>query len=179
MSYVVEVERHFRVRQGLPSPVRTANGRPRIEAATGVDLTVTAGVAFEDDQLTARGWFFDTDAAADELDHACADLAVQRWTDLFDFRPTFELVARHVFDRLAPRMPQLAFVELYDESFGSRTRYRPPAAQPDPAGAARDPAGAARDPAGAARDPAGAARDPAGAARDPGRSGSRPGRSGR
>ena len=38
---------------------------------------------------------------------------------------TFELVARHLFHRLAPAMPQLAFVEIQDESFDSRTRYFP------------------------------------------------------
>jgi hypothetical protein len=123
VSFVVEVERRFRVRQGLPSPVRAGNGRPRLETGTGVDLTVTAGVAFADEQLTARGWFFDTDATAEQIDRACADLAAHRWTDLFDFRPTFELVSRHLFHRLAQQMPQLAFVELHDESFGSRTRY--------------------------------------------------------
>jgi hypothetical protein len=125
MSFVVEVDHRFRAEQGLPSPIRARNSRPRIEPGTGVDLVVTAGVAFEDDQLTERGWFFDTDAAAEQLERACADLATHTWTDLFDFRPTFELAARHLFQRLAPAMPQLVFVELHDESFGSRTRYRP------------------------------------------------------
>jgi hypothetical protein len=130
MSFVVEVERHFRVQQGLPSPVRARSGRPRIEPGAGVELTVTVGVAFADHQLTDRGWFFDTDAAADQVDRVCAGLATQAWTDLFDFRPTFELVARHLFQQLAPRMPQLAFVDLYDRSFGSRTRYLPPVGRP-------------------------------------------------
>ena len=130
MSFVVEVERRFRVRQGLPSPVRARNGQPRIESGAGVDLTVTVGVAFEEAQLTERGWFFDTDAAAEQVDQVCAGLAARAWTDLFDFRPTFELVARHLFHELAPHLPQLAFVELHDESFGSRTRYLPPDAGP-------------------------------------------------
>jgi 6-pyruvoyltetrahydropterin/6-carboxytetrahydropterin synthase len=125
MSFTVEVEHRFRAEQGLPSPVRARSGRPRLKPGAGVDLTVTVGVAFDDDQLTDRGWFFDTDAAAEQLDRTCAELATRAWTDLFDFRPTFELVARHLFGRLAPQLPQLAFVELYDESFGSRTRYRP------------------------------------------------------
>jgi hypothetical protein len=125
MSFVVEVERRLRVNQGLPSPIRARTGQSLIEPGTGVDLTVRVGVAFEDDQLTDRGWFFDTDAADRQLERACADLTTRVWTELFDFRPTFELVARHLFRRLAPEMPQLAFVELCDESFGSRTRYQP------------------------------------------------------
>ncbi|BEL06819.1 hypothetical protein Q0Z83_050100 [Actinoplanes sichuanensis] len=34
-----------------------------------------------------------------------------------------ELVARHLFGQLAGRIPQLAFVELRDETFGVTTRY--------------------------------------------------------
>ena len=49
----------------------------------------------------------------------------QVWTELFDFRPTFELVARHLYDQLATRIPQLAFVELRDETFEVTTRYVP------------------------------------------------------
>ena len=120
MSFVVEVQRRITVVQGLTSPLR-----PRIEPGTGVSLVVTAGVAFADDQLTDRGYFFDTDAAAEDLARCCADLEGRPWTGVFDFRPTFELVARYLFARLAKQMPQLAFVELHDETFGTRTRYRP------------------------------------------------------
>jgi hypothetical protein len=125
MSFVVEVDRHLRIRQGLSSPVRARHGRPLLEPGAAVDLTVTVGVAFEDDQLDHLGRYFDTDAAAEHLDQACADLAAHVWTDLFDFRPTYELVARHLFGRLASEIPQLAFVRLHDETFGSRTCYRP------------------------------------------------------
>lgn len=123
MSFVVEVDRRFRVRQGLASPVRARNGQPLLEPGAAVALTVTIGVAFEDAQLDRRGRFFDTDAAAELVDRACAGLTTRPWTELFDFRPTFELVARHLFERLTPELPQLAFVQLHDESFGSRTRY--------------------------------------------------------
>ena len=125
MSFVVEVQRRIRVVQGLPSPVRARSGLPPIASGAGVDLAVTAGVAFADDQLTERGWFFDTDAAAEEVERCCAPLEAGVWTDLFDFRPTFELVARHLFRQLAPSTPQLTFVELHDETFGVRTRYLP------------------------------------------------------
>jgi hypothetical protein len=120
MGFVVEVDRRLRIRQGLPT-----SGKSRLEPGAAVDLTVTVGVAFEDDQLDRLGRYFDTDAAADLVDRACGDLATRAWTDLFEFRPTFELVARHLFERLAPEIPQLAFVQLHDETFGSRTRYLP------------------------------------------------------
>jgi hypothetical protein len=123
MGFVVEVQRRITVVQGLPSPVRARRGLELIGSGAGVALTVTAGVEFGDDQLTARGWFFDTDAAAEDLELCCADLERHIWTELFDFRPTFELVARHLFGQLAARLPQLGFVELHDETFGIRTRY--------------------------------------------------------
>jgi len=123
MAYVVEVEREFHARQGLPSPVRAARGLPPL--AGGVTVILRAGVAFEDEQLTARGWFFDTDAATVTLQECCERLAGRVWTELFDFRPTFELVARAVFRELAEAIPQLAYVELRDDTFGTTTRYRP------------------------------------------------------
>jgi 6-pyruvoyltetrahydropterin/6-carboxytetrahydropterin synthase len=123
MSYVVEVDRRLRVRQGLTSPVRARSGAPLLEPGAAVELTVTVGVTFDDAQLDDRGRFFDTDAAAERVDRACAELTTGTWTELFDFRPTFELVARRLFERLAGEIPQLAFVQLADETFGSRTRY--------------------------------------------------------
>ena len=50
-------------------------------------------------------------------------LAERTWTELFDFPPTFELVARHVFDRLSAGIAGLAYVELLDKEFNVRTRY--------------------------------------------------------
>jgi hypothetical protein len=124
MAYVVEVSQEFHAVQGLASPVRAARGLPPITG--GVAVILRAGVAFEDEQLTARGWFFDTDAAAQILEACCARLAGQVWTELFDFRPTFELVARAIFRQLAEGIPQLAYVELRDDTFGTTTRYSPP-----------------------------------------------------
>ncbi|WP_127504373.1 6-carboxytetrahydropterin synthase [Actinoplanes solisilvae] len=132
MSYLVQVEHRFRAVQGLPSPVRAARGMSLLAPGEGVEVIVLAAVAFEDEQLTARGWFFDTDAAGAELRECCADLAGRPWTEVFDFRPTFELVARHLYDRLAPRLPQLAHVEIGDVDFGVTTRYVPCGPGPGP-----------------------------------------------
>jgi hypothetical protein len=125
MSFVVEVEHRFHTVQGLASPVRRLRGLARMEAGDGIDVTAAVGFRFRDDQLIGRGWFLDTDAVAEELERCCAPLGERPWTELFDFRPTFELVARQVYERLSPAIPQLAFVELRDETFGVRTRYLP------------------------------------------------------
>lgn len=125
MSYLVEVEHRFRAVQGLPSPVRARRGLSLLPSGQGVEVIVRAAVAFEDEQLTERGWFFDTDAAAAELAGCCAELEGRPWTEVFDFRPTFELVARHLCACLSPRVPQLAHVEISDVDFGVTTRYVP------------------------------------------------------
>ena len=130
MSFVVEVEHRFRAVQGLPSPVRARAGLPLLAPGAGVDVVARVGVAFEDGQLTERGWYFDTDAAAADLERCCAELSERPWAEVFPFRPTFELVARHLHGRLAGRLPQIAFVELHDLSFGVRTRYLPPGRRP-------------------------------------------------
>ncbi|MEV4352733.1 hypothetical protein AB0J83_50440 [Actinoplanes sp. NPDC049596] len=122
MSFLVEVEHRFHAVQGLRSPIRADRGLPPVR---GVDVVVTAGIAFDDDQLTARGWFFDTDAASLTLQRVCAPLASRPWTELYAFRPTFELVARHLHAELAEELPQLAFLKIRDETFGVTTTYRP------------------------------------------------------
>ncbi|GIE92786.1 6-carboxytetrahydropterin synthase [Paractinoplanes rishiriensis] len=123
MSFVVEVERRLTVRQGLSSPIRSRRGLTLIGPGEGVDIVVRVAVTFADDQLNEDGRFLDTDALTEELDTQCAILTARPWTETFPFRPTFELVARELFGRLAERVPQLTHVELADESFGSRTRY--------------------------------------------------------
>jgi hypothetical protein len=129
MPYVVEIEHRVQITQGLPSPVRRAAG---LASIASVPLLLTAGISFVEDQLTARGWFADTDALSSVVG-ACADhLGSAPWTSLFDFRPTFELVARSVFAELAPSIPQLAFVALRDEKFGTTTRFT--VAHPSPSG---------------------------------------------
>ena len=125
MPYEVEVGRVCTVRQGLPSPVRSRRGLTPLEPGAGVEVVLRAAVTFDDAQLTGRGWFLDTDALAEHLDGWAAVLGDGPWTARFTFRPTFELVARHVFTELAAVVPQLAWVELADRTYGSRTRYRP------------------------------------------------------
>jgi hypothetical protein len=122
MGYLVEVERQFRAVQGLPSPVRARRGLP--PNTGGISVVVRAGVEFGEEALTARGWFFDTDAAAEELAECCAGLDERPWTAVFDFRPTFELVSRHLYRRLVPRLPGLTYLEIEDQTFGVRTRYQ-------------------------------------------------------
>jgi hypothetical protein len=124
MAYEVEVERTFRAQQGLPSPVRARGGLTLLQPGASIEVVLRAGVTFADDQLTDRGWFLDTDALAERLDHWAAVLGDGPWSARFPFRPTFELVARHVFGQLSAEVAQLAWVELVDRSFGSRTRYR-------------------------------------------------------
>jgi hypothetical protein len=127
MAFVVEVERAFRAVQGLRSPVRARRGLSLISPAKGVDVSLRVGIAFSDDQLTDDGRFFDTDLVAEQIQACCDDLAERTWTELFDFPPTFELVARHVFDRLSAGIAGLAYVELKDKEFNVRTRYLPAA----------------------------------------------------
>ncbi|WP_433796096.1 6-carboxytetrahydropterin synthase [Actinoplanes sp. CA-252034] len=127
MAFRVEIERRFPAVQGLPSPVRAARGRSLIPAGDSIPVVLVVAVDFGEEQLTERGWFFDTDATGEIVDRCCAELSAAPWTALFDFRPTFELVARHLFRRLADRIPQLAYVELRDETFGVTTRYSPAA----------------------------------------------------
>ena len=85
------------------------------------------GIAFADDQLTAEGRYFDSGSGGRADPGLCDDLAERTWTELFDFPPTFELVARHVFDRLSTGIAGLAYVELKDKEFNARTRYLRPA----------------------------------------------------
>jgi hypothetical protein len=125
VAFVVEVERRFKAVQGLPSPVRAGRGRSRIPAGEGISVVLRIGVTFDDGQLTERGWFFDTDAAAEVMRQCCDELGRRPWTELFDFRPTFEMVARRLYRELTEQIAQLAYVELRDETFGTTTRYSP------------------------------------------------------
>jgi hypothetical protein len=125
MPFIVDVCVVFRARQGLPSPVRAAAGQERLVLGEDVEAALRAGVSFEDGDLTERGWFFDTDALFARLTALAGLLGEGPWTDRFAFRPTFELVARHLYGELASEVPGLAFVELEDRTYGSRTRYQP------------------------------------------------------
>lgn len=123
MSFTVEVEHRIKVVQGLASPVRARRGLPLIPAGEGVPVLVTVGIEFADEQLDERGRFVDTDAVQEELTGACAALEERPWVELFPFRPTFEVVARHLYGELAGTVPQVAFVQLRDEKLGMNTRY--------------------------------------------------------
>jgi len=123
VAYLVEIERLFTAVQGLPSPVRVQRGISPLVRGQGFDVALRVGVSFDDDQLSERGWFFDTDAAEEIIDSCCAHLSSDTWTGLFDFRPTFELVARHVFSRLVGGLAQLSYVELDNRTVGVKTRY--------------------------------------------------------
>ncbi|GAA2643380.1 hypothetical protein [Paractinoplanes durhamensis] len=125
MPFLVDVCVVFFARQGLPSPVRAAAEQQRLVPGERVEVVLRAGVGFDDGDLTERGWFFDTDAFSARLAVWAELLANGPWTEQFAFRPTFELVARHVYGELAPEVPGLAFVELEDRTYGSRTRYAP------------------------------------------------------
>jgi 6-pyruvoyl-tetrahydropterin synthase len=122
VSFVVSVERSFPVVQGLPSPVRSSRGLPPLTGP--VQVTLRATVTFTDDQLTDRGWFFDTDELGELLDTLAAELSARPWTEIFSFRPTFELVARHAYERLTTQIPQLESVTLTDHNFGTTAQYK-------------------------------------------------------
>ncbi|MCA2211657.1 hypothetical protein [Jidongwangia harbinensis] len=132
MPFVVDVCVVFRARQGLPSPVRAAAGQQRLGPGEAVEVALRAGVGFADADLTERGWFVDTDAVSARLAVWAGLLGDGPWTERFPFRPTFELVARHLYGELVPEIPGLAFVEFEDRTYGSRTRYLP---GPDPGSA--------------------------------------------
>jgi 6-pyruvoyltetrahydropterin/6-carboxytetrahydropterin synthase len=125
MGFVVEVEHAFSAVQGLASPVRARRGLALIPPGEGIPMILRIGVAFDDDQLTDRGRFFDTDAAQEAVEACCDNLAQHAWIESFVFRPTFELVAKHVFHRLSDSITQLSYVELRDQTFGVTTRYTP------------------------------------------------------
>ncbi len=124
MSYSVEISKTFQVKQGLASPVLRAKGGSAFGPTDGFEVVLRAGVAFNEDQLTDRGWFFDTDAGEEAITGICKQLASDTWTRLFDFRPTFELVARWVFEELRTEIRQLAYIELENSTLGVKTRYQ-------------------------------------------------------
>ena len=121
--FSVEIRRTFAVRQGLPAPVRDAKNLPPLMPAEGFRVTMRAGFSFEDDQLGERGWFVDTDALDESVDRCAERLAGGAWPEIFDFRPSFENVAKWSFTELASTIPQLTYVELDNERIGVATRY--------------------------------------------------------
>jgi 6-pyruvoyltetrahydropterin/6-carboxytetrahydropterin synthase len=122
--YTVELYQSFNVRQGLKSPVRGLGGLPPLISEDGFDVTLRIGIKFSDSQLTDKGWFVDTDAVEKELEKCAQYLSSNTWTQLFEFRPTFELVARWVYNNIIKSYPQLAYVELENTTIAVRTRYQ-------------------------------------------------------
>lgn len=123
MSYSLEITKKFKARQGLKSPVLAAKGLAPSAPADGFDVILRVGIVFEEGQLTERGWFVDTDAAETMMQEVRDHLASDTWTNLFDFRPTFELVARWAYGELKLKIGQLSYVELDNVTLGVNTRY--------------------------------------------------------
>jgi hypothetical protein len=90
-----------------------------------VSIVLRAGVAFADEQLTERGWFSTPTRRRGSSSAAANGSRDGPGRKLVDFRPTFELVTRHLYHELSPHIPQLAFVELRDHTFATTTRYSP------------------------------------------------------
>jgi hypothetical protein len=125
MSFVVEVVKSTTVRQGLTSSVRTSKakaGKPSLES---FDICVRVGVVFTDKQLNKQGRYVDTDAFSDKVQAKTDYLASETWTVLFDFRPTFEMVAKWLCDQLQSEVKQLEYVEIENKTLGVTTQYIP------------------------------------------------------
>src|SRR3954470_2650357 len=108
MHYQLELRRSFTAKQGLKSPVLADQGKAPTAPAEGFAVVLRVGVRFDESQLKSTGWFVDTDALDEYLDYYAAHLISDTWTELFDFRPTYELVARWVFQKLEPDITGLA-----------------------------------------------------------------------
>lgn len=67
----------------------------------------------------------DSDVVAQHLDREVTVLESAPWTQIFTFRPTMELVCRHLFRRLQDVIDNLVFVELSDVELGVVTLYGP------------------------------------------------------
>lgn len=123
MKYTVKVQKKFKALQGLESPIRHAKGLPALQPVDGYDTALHITIAFDESQLGKRGWFVDTDGLDDAINAITGHLSSAKWTDLFDFRPTFELVARWVYQELEPKVPQLISIELENQTIGTMTKY--------------------------------------------------------
>ncbi len=122
-TYIVEVTNSFNARQGLRSPVRSNAGLASLPLENGFQVIMKVGVRFDDDQLTDNGWYIDTDALEQRLVGCANILSGDVWTELFDFRPTFEQVSRWLFKKLQSDVAQLSYVELENVTLGVTTIY--------------------------------------------------------
>jgi 6-pyruvoyl tetrahydropterin synthase-like protein len=123
MKYELKVEKSFRAVQGLRSPIRNVAGLASKLPPEGYEITLVAGVVFDDSQLNQRGWFVDSDAVAIALEAIGQQLASKKWTEQFDFRPTFELVAKWVFEQLEEKIDNLSYIELASKTLEISVTY--------------------------------------------------------
>lgn len=105
------------------SPIRDAKGLPGLQPVDGYDISLIVGVQFQENQLNDKGWFIDTDSASDTLEDMNKHLSSKKWTELFEFRPTFELVSRWIHEQLSTKIPQLAYVEIKNKTFDIVIKY--------------------------------------------------------
>lgn len=124
MTFILEVEKTFKALQGLKSPVRNGQDLPTLYPKDGFDVIMKVGVTFNDDQLNERGWFVDSDKLEEHVENLITQLSGVVWTELFEFRPTFERVASWSFDQLAPVVHQLTYISFYNQTLGVTTTYR-------------------------------------------------------
>ncbi len=120
MNYLVEICRSFKAVQGLESPVRSSKGLSRV---AHFDVALRVGIEFSEKQLDDKGRFVDTDAVESYVEKICVKLANDRWTNLFSFRPTFELVAEWAYEELKNDVAQISYVELENETLKVKTKY--------------------------------------------------------
>lgn len=123
MRYAITVTKDFKALQGLSSPIRKAKNLPPLQPAEGYDLQLTVAVSFDESQMNERGWFIDTDTLEEITEDICAELSSKKWTELFDFRPTFENVARYVYQKIEHNVSQLSYVEILNQTISTNTRY--------------------------------------------------------
>lgn len=121
--YEVEICKSFKTLQGLASPVRNAKNLPRLAPKDGFNIELRVGIVFNHKQLNDRGWFVDTDALDNIIEAQAKYLSSDRWTELFSFRPTFELVTKWTYGQLKNEVDGLKYVELRNNTVGVITRY--------------------------------------------------------
>lgn len=121
--YQVTISKKLRVRQGLDSPVRATAGLTSLVPDEGFEITLFAAIRFKTSQINERGWFVDTDAVEKTVTAWVEYLSSDKWTNLFEFRPTFEKVAEISYQKLSGEIPQLFYIELDNRTINVKTRY--------------------------------------------------------
>ena len=122
--YQVVISKALHARQGLKSPLRAIDGLASLVPKEGFRVTLSVAIEFRDSQVNERGWFVDTDAAEKTVASWAEYLGSDKWTNLFEFRPTFEKVAEASYQKLRKEIPQLSYVELDNQTINVKTRYK-------------------------------------------------------